>query len=144
MPQMLKLTFVSFPLFSCPDESLRQLYIYPWSLTNYKGFYFLTLKSHPRDLWPLRHLISTLEKEVWSKIHSCLKGLFTNFFLPFKSHILDSNGVWYSWFWPEESINAPNSIFWVLILSPGTLTCGATWDLNSRRGRGRGPGPLRC
>ena len=25
-----------------------------------------------------------------------LKGLFTNFFLSFKSHILDSNGVWYS------------------------------------------------
>ena len=25
----------------------------------------------------------------------CLKGLFTNFFLSFKSHILDSNGVWY-------------------------------------------------
>ena len=23
-----------------------------------------------------------------------LKGLFTNFFLLFKSHILDSNGVW--------------------------------------------------
>ena len=25
-----------------------------------------------------------------------LKGLFTIFFLLFKSHILDSNGVWYS------------------------------------------------
>ena len=25
-----------------------------------------------------------------------LKGLFTIFFLSFKSHILDSNGVWYS------------------------------------------------
>ena len=27
---------------------------------------------------------------------AALKGLFTNFFPLFKSHILDSNGVWYS------------------------------------------------
>ena len=26
------------------------------------------------------------------------KGIVHNFFLSFKSHILDSNGVWYSWF----------------------------------------------
>ena len=39
-----------------------------------------------------------------------LKGFFTNFLLALKSHILDSNGVWYrhSWFWSEGSINTPN------------------------------------
>ena len=66
------------------------------------------------------------------KITFSLKGLFTNFFLSFKSHFLDSNGVWHSWFWPEGSINAQNSKILVLILSPGTLTRGATWDLGSR------------
>ena len=45
---------------------------------------------------------------------SNLKGLFTIFFLLFKSHILGSNGVWYSWFWPEGSINAQNSKIWDL------------------------------
>ena len=43
--------------------------------------------------------------------------------------MLDSNWVWYSWFWLETQTQN----FWVLILSPGTLTCGATWDLDSRR-----------
>ena len=39
---------------------------------------------------------------------------------------LDSNGVWYSWFCPEGSINAQNSLgFWVFILSK-------IWDLNDR------------
>ena len=42
-------------VFSCPDESLRQLYTYP---CDYKTFYFLTLKSHPRDM-TLRHDIET-------------------------------------------------------------------------------------
>ena len=37
-----------------------------------------------------------------------LKGLFTIFFLSLKSHILDTNGVWYSWFWSEGSVNSPN------------------------------------
>ena len=55
------------------------------------------------------------------------KGLFTNFFLLFKSHILDSNGVWYSWFWPEGSINAQNSQFLGFHFVPR--------DLNSRRHR---------
>ena len=34
----------------------------------------------------------------WARFRVCagLKGLFTNFFPLFKSHILDSNGVWYS------------------------------------------------
>ena len=36
-------------------------------------------------------------EELDTQLHSqaLLKGLFTIFFLSFKSHILDSNGVWY-------------------------------------------------
>ena len=49
-----------------------------------------------------------------------LKGLFTIFF-SVRSHILNSNGVWYSWFCPEGPINASNSIFLFFILSPGDL-----------------------
>ena len=33
-----------------------------------------------------------------------LKGLFTFFLFLVKSHILNSNGVWYSWFWSEKPI----------------------------------------
>ena len=62
------------------------------------------------------------------KLLICLKGLFTIFFLLFKSHILDSNGVWYSWFWPEGSINGQNSTFLGFHFVPR--------DLDSRR---RGP-----
>ena len=77
-----------------------------------------------------------------------LKGLFTIFLFLVRSHILSSNGVWYSWFWPEGPINAPNSIFWGFYFVPrdldsrrhmgprlgaqGTLTCGAG-DLDSQR-----------
>ena len=57
-----------------------------------------------------------------------LKGLFTNFFLLFKSHIFGSNGVWYSWFWPEASINALNSTFLGFYFVPR--------DLDSRRHKG--------
>ena len=79
-----------------------------------------------------------------------LKGLFTIFFLLFKSHILDSNGVWYSWFCPEGSINSQNSTFLgfhfvprdldsrrhkgPLLAAQGTSTRGAG-DLDSRRHR---------
>ena len=42
-------------------------------------------------------------REGEGKVH--VKGLFTKKILSFKSHILDSNGVWYS-FWSEGSINA--------------------------------------
>ena len=59
-----------------------------------------------------------------------LKGLFTNIFLPFKIHILNSNGVRYSWFWPEGSINAPNSKFLGFNFVPR--------DLDSRRHMGPG------
>ena len=40
-----------------------------------------------------------------------LKGSFTIFLFLVRSHILNINGVWYSWFWLEGPKNAPNSIF---------------------------------
>ena len=55
-----------------------------------------------------------------------LKGIVHYFFLlSFKSHILDSNGVWYIWFWPEGSKNAQNSKFLGFNFVPR--------DLDSRR-----------
>ena len=40
--------------------------------------------------------------------HIKIKGIVHHFFSFIRSHILDSNGVWYSLFWPEGSINARN------------------------------------
>ena len=40
-----------------------------------------------------------------------LKGSFTIFLFSVRTHILDSNEVWYSWFWSEGSINALNPKF---------------------------------
>ena len=59
-------------LFSCPDESLRQLYTYPCNsltdwLTHWQTSYFLTLKSNPRDLWPLRHLFRVMRRHDMTK-----------------------------------------------------------------------------
>ena len=77
-----------------------------------------------------------------------LKGSFTIFLFSVRTHILNSNGVWYSWFWPEGPKNAQNSIFLDFKFVPrdldsqrhmgprlaaqGTLTRGAG-DLDSRR-----------
>ena len=36
-------------------------------------------------------------------LRHCLMGSSTKKFLLHKSHILDSNGVWYSWFWPPQT-----------------------------------------
>ena len=81
-------------------------------------------------------------------MNSPLKGSFTIFLFLVRSHILNSNGVWYSWFWPEGPKNAQNSIFLGFKFVPrdldsqrhmgprlaaqGTLTRGAG-DLDSRR-----------
>ena len=80
-----------------------------------------------------------------------LKGLFTIFLFSVKSHILKSNGVWYSWFWPKGPINARNSTFLGFNFVPrdldsrrhmgprlaaqGTLTqlLSKIWDLNNRK-----------
>ena len=82
--------------------------------------------------------------------NSNLKGSFTIFLFLVRSHILNSNGVWYSWFCPEGPINASNSKFLVFYFAPrdldsqrhmgpwlaaqGTLTRSAG-DLDSRRHR---------
>ena len=50
-----------------------------------------------------------------------LKGLFTIFLFSVRSHILNSNGVWYWWFCPEGPINAPNSRFWGFYFVPRDL-----------------------
>ena len=58
-----------------------------------------------------------------------IKGIVHKFFsLSFKSLILDSNVVWYSWFWPEGSINGQNSTFLGFHFVPR--------DLDSRRHKG--------
>ena len=44
-------------------------------------------------------------------INLLLKGSFTIFLFFVRTHILDSNEVWYSWFWSEGSINALNPKF---------------------------------
>ena len=44
-----------------------------------------------------------------------LKGSFTIFLFSVRSHILNSNGVWYSWFWPEvpgDKIKTQKSWVW--------------------------------
>ena len=79
-----------------------------------------------------------------------LKGSFTIFLFSVRSNILNSNGVWYSWFCPEGPINASNSKFLFFYFVPrdldsqrhmgprlaaqGTLTRSAG-DLDSRRHR---------
>ena len=57
-----------------------------------------------------------------------LKGLFTIFLFSVRTHILDSNEVWYSWFWSEGSINALNPKFLDFYFVPR--------DLDSRRHMG--------
>ena len=73
-----------------------------------------------------------------------LKGLFTIFLFLVRSHILNSNGVWYWWFCPEGPKNAQNSRFLGFYFVPrgpwlaaphGTSTRSAG-DLDSQR---RGP-----
>ena len=83
-------------------------------------------------------------------IAMCLKGSFTIFLFSVRSNILNSNGVWYSWFCPEGPINASNSKFLFYYFVPrdldsqrhmgprlaaqGTFTRSAG-DLDSRRHR---------
>ncbi len=82
------------------------------------------------------------------KCGQTLKGSFTIFLFLVRSHILNSNGVWYWWFCPEGPINAPNSRFLGFYFVPrdldsqrhmgpwlaaqGTLTRSAG-DLDSQR-----------
>ena len=57
-----------------------------------------------------------------------LKGSLTIFLFSVRTHILDSNEVWYSWFWSEGSINALNPKFLDFYFVPR--------DLESRRHMG--------
>ena len=63
-----------------------------------------------------------------------LKGSFTIFLFLVRSHILNSNEVWYWWFCPEGPKNASNSRFLGFYFFPRDLDSQRTWDLDSRRG----------
>ena len=60
---------------------------------------------------------------IWTRVllEPYLKGSFTIFLFSVRTHILNSNGVWYSWFWSEGPKNAPNSRFWVFYFVPRDL-----------------------
>ena len=101
---------------------------------------------------PLQSGLSTRESPSKSpspySMTPLLKGSFTIFLFLVRSYILNSNGVWYSWFWLEGPINAQNSIFGGFKFAPrdldsqrhmgprlaaqGTLTRSAG-DLDSQR-----------
>ena len=98
------------------------------------------------------HQFQKAENRTFGSLYQCaLKGSFTIFLFSVRSCILNSNGVWYNWFWPEGPKNAPNSIFGGFKFAPrdldsqrhmgprlaaqGTLTRSAG-DLDSQR---RGP-----
>ena len=75
----------------------------------------------------LPHLIVSSNSFFSLKIFH-LKGSFTIFLFFVRTHILDSNEVWYSWFWSEGSINALNPKFLGFFFVPR--------DLVSRRNMG--------
>ena len=62
---------------------------------------------------PLQSGLSTRESPSKSpspySMTPLLKGSFTIFLFLVRSYILNSNGVWYTWFCPEGPINASNS-----------------------------------
>ena len=66
-----------------------------------------------------------------------LKGSFTIFLFSVRTHILDSNEVWYSWFWSEGSINAlkPKFLGFYFVPTVGAAIRGTPLmrDLVSRR-----------
>ena len=64
-------------------------------------------------------------------------------FLSIKSHILDSNGVWYCSFWSEGSMNPLNMNIWVLDFVPRDLARPRTWYIKWRRG-GISNGTFEC
>ena len=81
----------------------------------------LRLTQHTLRVWKLE-----TNRPEFNGFEKIFKGIVHQFFfLLFKSHILNSNGVWYSWFWPEVSINAQNSTFLGFHFVPR--------DLDSRR-----------
>ena len=143
---------------------MNSLYCFP-RLHHLKGLQRLShmgvpLSSHYQRSLSL-HPIATISGEVSRNSHLLglvgetfknvsLKGSFTIFLFLVRSHILNSNGMWYSWFCPEGPINASNSKFLVFYFAPrdldsqrhmgpwlaaqGTLTRSAG-DLDSQRHR---------
>ena len=51
----------------------------PTPVTHWETFYFLTLKSNPRDLWPLRHLIRVMRKHDLTNILTIFFAILTIF-----------------------------------------------------------------
>ena len=79
---------------------------------NSSNFYWWSLAPNCNCLSaPLHDLLQRCPSHCWQESKGNLKGSFTIFLFLVRSHILNSNGVWYSWFWPEGPINAQNSIF---------------------------------
>ena len=119
--------------------------IYGRNATQYKAKYHLLMIV---TFSSICICIENINKTLCTK----LKGLFTIFLFSVRSHILNSNGVWYWWFCPEGPINAPNSRFLGFYFVPrdldsqrhmgprlaaqGTLTRGASrgpiWRRESR------------
>ena len=116
---------------------------------------YLVGKTHlSRSPQPPPHPTSPLSetgRHKWKLSRHIFKGIVHNFFIFGQIFFLSSNGVWYSWFWPEGPKNAPNSIFWGFKFAPrdldsqrhmgprlaaqGTLTRSAG-DLDSQRHQG--------
>ena len=65
---------------------------------------------------------SNTQMEVYNKRDPPQKKLLD------KSHIFNSNVAWYSWFWPEGSINAPNSPWRHESRSPARESRSHVWD----------------
>merc|ERR1711911_468763 len=62
-----------------------------------------------------------------------LKGSSTKNFLSPKSHILDSNGVWYSSFWSEGPKNHRKLKILVSKFVPSGFEARRTWGFEARR-----------
>ena len=81
-----------------------------------------------------QHLLNNIQNVATTAPVPCfilepvLKGSFTIFLFSVRTHILDTNEVWYSRFWSEGSINALNPNFLGFYFVPR--------DLESRRHMG--------
>ena len=78
-----------------------------------RGCVVLSMETcHTHFLW---------KTSTWDIARIDLKGSFTIFLFSVRSNILNSNGVWYSWFCPEGPINASNSKFLFFYFVPRDL-----------------------
>ena len=96
-----------------------------WFQNNWRNHYRMNilLLNQENSFYRERKLQhSSISSNFW------LKGLFTIFLFSVRTHILNSNGVWYSWFWSEGPKNALNPKFLGFYFVPR--------DLDSRRHMG--------